>query len=278
MSERFTGRTALVTGGGSGIGAALTRALVAAGARVHCADIDAEAAARVAAAATGPGSAIGVELDVTDAAAVEAAVAAAEPLDLLFNNAGIVIGGPTEELTLDQWNRIIDINLRGVVHGIQAAYPRMIAAGSGHIVNTASAAGLMASGLLTSYCATKFAVVGLSEALRTEAVHHGIGVTVVCPSAVETPILDSTTGSRFAGRSFFLGAENTERAYSPDRLAADVLTAVARNRARVVVPARTRAGWVIGRIAPGFLARRTARYVRTQFTSAPNPESPVQPR
>ncbi|MFC3964118.1 SDR family NAD(P)-dependent oxidoreductase [Nocardia jiangsuensis] len=269
---RFTGRSALVTGGGSGIGAALTRALVAAGARVHCADIDAAAAARVAAAATGPGSAVGVELDVTDAVAVAAAVAAATAptgrLDLLFNNAGIVIGGPTEELTLEQWNRIIDINLRGVVHGVQAAYPRMIAAGTGHIVNTASAAGLMASGLLTSYCATKFAVVGLSEALRTEAVHHGVGVTVVCPSAVETPILDSTDSSGFAGRAFFLGAENTERAYSPERLAADVLAAVARDRARVVVPGRTRVGWLVGRAAPGFLARRTARYVGTRLPRA----------
>lgn len=267
--SRFAGRSALVTGGGSGIGAALVDALVTAGAHVHCADIDGAAAARVAEAARGPGTATAVVLDVTDAAAVERAVAGAAAasgrLDLLFNNAGIVIGGPTEQLTLEQWNRIIDINLRGVVHGVQAAYPRMVAAGTGHIVNTASAAGLMASGLLTSYCATKFAVVGLSDALRSEAVHHGVGVTVVCPSAVETPILDSATGSGFSGRSFFLGAERTARAYSPQRLATEVLAAVAGNRPRVVVPGRTRLGWYVSRLAPGFLAGRTADYVRTQL-------------
>ena len=108
----------------------------------------------------------------------------------MFNNAGISIGGETEELTLDHWNSIIDVNIRGVVHGVHAAYPLMVRQGSGHIVNTASMGGLMAAGLLTSYVMTKHAVVGLSLALRSEAAAHGVGVTAVCPSAVDTPILD----------------------------------------------------------------------------------------
>ncbi|MBH0776453.1 SDR family NAD(P)-dependent oxidoreductase [Nocardia bovistercoris] len=269
VSERFVGRTAIVTGGGSGIGAALTGALVAAGARVWCADIDPAAAERVAAAARGPGTVTAVLLDVTDAEAVrslvDGVVADAGRIDLMFNNAGIVLGGQTHLLTLEQWNRIIDINVRGVVHGVHAAYPHMIAAGSGHIVNTASAAGLMASGLLTSYSTTKFAVVGLSDALRSEAGVHGVGVTVVCPSAVETPILDKGGVGDFRGRAFLLGAEKTKHAYSPQRLAEDVLVAVARDRARVVVPRRTRIGWLLSRIAPGFIERRMADYVRQEL-------------
>jgi NAD(P)-dependent dehydrogenase (short-subunit alcohol dehydrogenase family) len=186
----FAGKQAIVTGAGSGIGAALCRALVNAGAEVVCTDIDGDAAERTATAL----NARSARLDVTDAdgvqAAVDEVVNRAGRLDLMFNNAGIVWGGDSELLTLDQWNAIIDVNIRGVVHGVAAAYPQMIRQGHGHIVNTASMAGLTAAGQITSYVMTKHAVVGLSLALRSEAVSRGVGVLVVCPSAVETPILD----------------------------------------------------------------------------------------
>lgn len=266
--ERFRDCTAIVTGGGSGIGAALTTALVAAGAVVWCTDIDADAALRVSTAATGPGSAQARGLDVTDAAAVQAlvdeVVDRSGRLDFMFNNAGIVIGGQTHLLTLQQWDQILDVNIRGVVHGVHAAYPHMIAAGSGHIINTASAAGLMASGLLTSYCTTKFAVVGLSNALRSEAVRHGVGVTVVCPSAVETPILDKGAVGTFPGRDFFLGAERTKKAYPPERLASEILAAVAQNKPWLVVPRRTRIGWALCRMLPALAQRRLTDYVQRQ--------------
>ena len=147
-------------------------------------------------------------LDVTDAAAVQAVVdevvSRAGRLDLMFNNAGICWGGDTELLTLDQWNAIIDVNIRGVVHGIAAAYPLMLRQGHGHIVNTASMAGLTAAGQITSYVTTKHAVVGMSLALRSEAVPRGVGVLVVCPAAVETPILDKGAVGGFVGRDYFL--------------------------------------------------------------------------
>ncbi|MDT5090921.1 MAG: hypothetical protein QOH60_284, partial [Mycobacterium sp.] len=160
------GQQAIVTGGGSGIGAALVRALTALGADVLCTDVDVDAAKQSATAAPGPGTATAEHLDVTDAAAVQAAVdgvvARAGRLDFMFNNAGIVWGGDTELLTLEQWNAIIDVNIRGVVHGVLAAYPLMIRQGHGHIINTASLAGLVPGGRLVSYSMTKHAVVGLS--------------------------------------------------------------------------------------------------------------------
>jgi NAD(P)-dependent dehydrogenase (short-subunit alcohol dehydrogenase family) len=260
----LAGKQALVTGAGSGIGAALCRALVAAGAEVLCTDIDEDAAARTA-STLGARSA---RLDVTDATAVQAAVDGvverAGRLDLMFNNAGIVWGGDTELLTLDQWNAIIDINVRGVVHGVAAAYPQMIRQGHGHIVNTASMAGLAAAGQLTSYVMTKHAVVGLSLALRSEAAAHGVGVLAVCPAAVETPILDKGAVGGFVGRDYFLQGQGVKTAYDADRLAADTLRAIARNKAILVKPRRAHASWLIARLAPGLMQRLSMRFVAAQ--------------
>ena len=182
-----------------------------------CTDIDGEAAERTAAALGA--NARSARLDVTDAAAVQAAVDEvvdrAGRLDLMFNNAGIVWGGDTELLTLDQWNAIIDVNIRGVVHGVAAAYPPMVRQGHGHIINTASMAGLTAAGQITSYVTTKHAVVGLSLALRSEAVTHGVGVLVVCPSAVETPILDKGAVGGFVGRDYFLEGQGVQDRIRP---------------------------------------------------------------
>lgn len=258
------GKQAIVTGAGSGIGAALSRALVAAGAEVLCTDIDGDAAARTA-EALGAHSA---RLDVTDAAAVQAAVDGvvdrAGRLDLMFNNAGIVWGGDTELLTLDQWNAIIDVNVRGVVHGVAAAYPLMIRQGHGHIVNTASMAGLAAAGQLTSYVMTKHAVVGLSLALRSEAAAHGVRVLAVCPAAVETPILDKGAVGGFVGRDYFLQGQGVKTAYDADRLAADTLRAIARNKALLVKPRRAQASWLLARLAPGLMQRMSMRFVASQ--------------
>jgi len=261
----FTGKTAIVTGAGSGIGAALCRALTSAGAEVLVTDVDADAAERTAAALGR--NARAARLDVTDADAVQAAVddvvARSGRFDLMFNNAGIVWGGDTELLTLDQWNAIIDVNLRGVVHGVSAAYPVMLRQGHGHIVNTASMAGLTAAGQITSYVATKHAVVGLSMALRSEAVPRGVGVTVVCPAAVETPILDKGGIGGFVGRDYFLQAQGG-RPYDADRLAADVLRAVRKNKAIVVKPRIAHAQWLFARLAPTLMNRVSMKFITDQ--------------
>jgi NAD(P)-dependent dehydrogenase (short-subunit alcohol dehydrogenase family) len=261
-------RQAIVTGGGSGIGRALVHALTRDGVHVACADIDGAAASRTADAAPGPGTATATTVDVTDAAAVQGmvddVVRRAGRLDLMFNNAGITFGGETEELTLAQWDAIIDVNVRGVVHGVAAAYPVMIRQGHGQIVNTASMGGLMAAGLITSYVMTKHAVVGLSLALRSEAAAKGVGVTVVCPSAVDTPILDKGYVGRFNGRDYYLRGQGVRRPLDPDVLARQVLAAVARNRAMLVTPRTARLAWRFGRLSPRLAELGAARFVTQQ--------------
>jgi NAD(P)-dependent dehydrogenase (short-subunit alcohol dehydrogenase family) len=261
----LAGKQAIVTGAGSGIGAALCRALVNAGADVVCTDIDGDAAAKTAAGLGDKARA--ARLDVTDAAAVQAVVdevvSRTGRLDLMFNNAGICWGGDTELLTLDQWNAIIDVNIRGVVHGIAAAYPAMLRQGHGHIVNTASMAGLTAAGQITSYVTTKHAVVGMSLALRSEAVPRGVGVLVVCPAAVETPILDKGAVGGFVGRDYFLQAQGG-KPYDADRLARDVLRAVEKNKAILVKPRIARAQWLFARLAPALMNRLSMRFIEGQ--------------
>lgn len=260
----FTGKTAIVTGAGSGIGASFCRALAAAGADVVCTDVDGDAAARTA-EALGARSA---RLDVTDAAAVQACVDGVVDrtgrLDLMFNNAGITWGGDTELLTLEQWNAIIDVNIRGVVHGVAAAYPVMVRQGSGHIVNTASMAGLAAAGQITSYVMTKHAVVGLSLALRSEAAGRGVGVLAVCPTAIETPILDKGAIGGFVGRDFYRMGQRSATFASADDLARDTLRAVERNRALLVWPRQARTAWRFSRLAPGLLQRMSIGFVNKQ--------------
>lgn len=193
--QGLDGATALVTGGGSGIGRALGAAMASHGARVVLADIDAAAALEAATSATADGFDVtSVELDVTDRTAyaevVDELVRTRGGIDYLINSAGTSMGGQSHELTGAHWDHVIAINVGGVVNGVLATYPRMVEAGRGHIVNIASGAGLVAPPFVTAYATTKHAVVGLSLGLRPEAALHGVRVGVVCPGAVDTPILD----------------------------------------------------------------------------------------
>ena len=189
----FDGGVAIVTGAASGIGRAISEALAQRGCQVVLADIefdDAEAAAAQIREKGGRASAR--HLDVCDFAAVSELVTETMEklgrIDYIFNNAGIVVAGEVANYTIDAWQRVIAVNLGGVVNGVQAAYPAMIRQGFGHIVNTASMAGLVISAGV-GYTATKYAVVGLSRALRIEAEVRGVRVSVICPGVIRTPIM-----------------------------------------------------------------------------------------
>ncbi len=274
-ADGFAGQVAIVTGGGSGIGAALVRALTSRGATVVIADID-EASAKSVAGDAGAASTVAV--DVRDSGAVADLVTqvAAEhgQLDLMFNNAGIAIGGMVDELTLDHWDRVIDVNLRGVVHGVHAAYPLMLRQGHGHIVNTASLAGLVPGPSLAPYAATKHAVVGLSLSLRAEGASRGVRVSAVCPGFVDTPLLgrvnpdlpQTETGANAAALARLLG-----QLYQADALAQDVLRGVARNRALIVAPRSARVAWRMTRYAPGFTMRTIISGVRKSMAEPGQP-------
>jgi len=248
----------VVTGGASGIGEALGVELANRGCEVVLADRQIELAETVVARIReSGGKASAVELDVVNYPAVERLLqetaARTGRLDYVFNNAGIGIGGPVEQHSIEDWNLIVDVNLKGVINGVQAAYPIMLEQGFGHIVNTASLAGLVPVAGSVAYSSTKHGVVGLSKSLRSEAA-SGIQVTVLCPSVVQTPILKD--GGKY-GRSLVKMTPEEEREMwekrkpmLPDVFAVEALDAVAKNKAIVVLPSRWRGLWRLNRMSP----------------------------
>ncbi|HEV2257544.1 MAG TPA: SDR family oxidoreductase [Streptosporangiaceae bacterium] len=279
-------RIVIVTGAASGIGRALASALVARGDTVVVADIDGEGAERAAGelARHGPGAATAARVDVRDAAAVRALVHGTRDrygrLDVMVNNAGIGVGGEASELLLAHWDRVIDVNLRGVVHGVHAAYPVMIAQRSGHIVNTASLAGLLPSPGLTPYAMTKHAVVGLSLSLRAEAAAYGVGVTAVCPGVVDTPLLDGRGPADLPQPALMGHVREIMRRYQPrfypaTQLAEDILRGIDRDAALVIAPASARVAWRLWRYAPVLVNQRNARQLA--WTRATFPAQPAEP-
>lgn len=188
------GRTAFITGGANGIGLGIARSFARAGAKLGLADVDAAALARAKAELQAVAPVETFQLDVRDrdafAAAAEATERALGPVSLLFNNAGVASGAPAAKLTYELWDWSIGINLYGVINGVQTFLPKMVERGEGgHIVNTASGAGLAATGAGVLYTTPKFGVVGMFEALHGELASAGIGVSVLCPGPVATGIV-----------------------------------------------------------------------------------------
>ena len=290
MEQRnaFGGRVAIITGGASGIGAALGREIARAGAHVVLADRQLELAESVAASIrSNGGSAIAVELDVRELSSMTRVLQTTldrfGAVHFFFNNAGIGVGGEVAEYEPRDWDDVFDVNLRGVAHGIQAVYPVMIRQRDGHIVNTASVAGLLPTPGQVSYSATKHAVVGLSKSLRVEAKRHGVRVSVVCPGVIRTPLLTGGKYSRLKLQD--LRGEKLEefwdrlRPMDPDVFAKKVVAAVARNEAIIVVPAWWKLFWWVDRVSPALslriMERQFAR-MRARFGAAAAPPQPLE--
>lgn len=195
--QELAGKTAFVTGGASGIGFALGRAFAEAGMKVMLADVEADALNAAVKSLHNIGPDVrGIDCDVADAASVERAAEATfeafGKVHVVCNNAGVAAGGGVDDIALDSWRWVLDVNLMGVVHGIRAFLPHMRAHGEGgHIVNTASMAGMQSGLGFSPYTASKFAVVGMSEGLAPQLAPFGIGVSVLCPGFVRTRIGES---------------------------------------------------------------------------------------
>ena len=193
VSVNLATAVAVITGAGSGIGRASAHSLAARGGRVVVTDVDGERAERVA-AEIGAG-AIAVKCDVTSVAELEhvrdAALEQFGRVDIVMNNVGILAGGPVEDIPLEAWQRVVDVNLFGIVRSNLVFLPLLIEQGAGHIVNTASVAGLLPYGYdRLPYTATKHAVVGLTESLLLALAPRGIGVSLLCPAGVATNIVE----------------------------------------------------------------------------------------
>ena len=253
----FKGKIAIITGGASGIGAAVGQELAKRGATVVLADINGASAESTAAAIRkAGGQAQAARLDVSDAAAVNELVHRVKKelgsIDFMFNNAGIAMSGEMRYLTLADWNRMVDINLRGVIHGVHAVYPVMIEQGSGHIVNTASINGLVALPLAGPYNATKHAVVGLSLTLRAEGAGLGVRVSTVCPGFIDTPLKDNMTYielDKAAGQKAL-----PFRMHPVEECALAIADGVAKNKALIVVTPQAKALSLLNRFFPGIFS------------------------
>ncbi len=234
----------MVTGGASGIGKALLLRFAREGANVVVADVDEGGMAAVAGEAQALGvKALAVRTDVTELAQVEALAARAfeafGAVHVLCNNAGVAAWGGLETATHGDWQWVLGVNLWGVIHGVEAFVPRMIARGEpAHVVNTASMAGLIASKGLGVYNTSKYAVVGLSETLAKDLKPYRIGVSVLCPMGVETRIRDSERNRppalRNQGRAAAEPVELIGRSLAPDTVAEMVLAAIRANDLYVI--------------------------------------------
>ncbi|WP_293372101.1 SDR family oxidoreductase [Nevskia sp.] len=240
-----------ITGGASGLGRALAEAYARDGAKVCIGDINLERCAETL-AALGP-NAHALTCDVTHEADLEAAAAWLQAnwggVDLVFNNAGVADAGGIDEMPLTDWQWMIDINLLGVVRGCKAFVPMMKAQGSGHLINTASMAGLIHPPMMSAYNATKAAVVALSETLQAELYPHGIRVSVVCPAFFRTNLAESVRTSNAEMANLTKKLVNKSK-IGADEIAALVKASVAKGDFHVLTHPREKRIWLFKRAVP----------------------------
>ncbi len=270
----FRNKVVVITGAGSGIGRATAMAFAGEGSKLHITDINKQRIDAVAEEIRRKGAeATPYVVDASNREAMkkfaDEVFAAAGRVDILHNNAGIAVGCTIDKTSIEDWERVINVNLWGVIYGVHYFLPRMIEQGGGHIVNTASAAGLTGMPTLAPYTATKFALVGISEVMNIELRRYGIYTTALCPGIIATNIVKDSKIDICdkKGRSL---KDSTVKFYAqrgapPERVAKDVLRAVRKNRPIQPSPYHAYLFWIIRRISVRLyqtLARILMRIVR----------------
>jgi NAD(P)-dependent dehydrogenase (short-subunit alcohol dehydrogenase family) len=263
-TRNLHGKIALVTGAASGIGRETALAFGRNGADLVICDLDEAGLKDTEAALRGLGrDVLACRVDVADREEMrgfaEETSARVGVVDILMNNAGVGLGASFLDTSLEDWDRILGINLLGVVHGCHYFVPKMVERGiGGHVVNVSSAAGYLPAEALSAYVTTKYAVLGLTESLRGELRRHRIGVTAICPGIIDTPI---TRSSPLRGK---YGAEGQreemveayrKRGYGPERVARNVLKAIRRNRGIAPVSLEAWIAWYAKRLSPALVSR-----------------------
>ena len=268
--QRFENTVAIVTGGGMGLGEALCEELARRGAMVVVADVDGDAARQVAGRLEQSGRpALAVRIDVADEAEVaqliESTVAEYGRVDYMINNAGIAIGGDSRDLSIQQWRRVLDVDLLGVVNGTVHAYRVMARQGHGHIVNISSLSGLVPQPGNVPYCTSKHGIVGLSLSLRAEGADLGVKVSAACPGDMKTKIYDNMVVvnmpreevATLSRRTHYLMPQMSAQA-----AARAILHGVGRDRPLIVFPFAVQVIWHLYRWFPGLVYRINAHRMR----------------
>lgn len=264
----FENKVAIVTGGASGIGKSISNYLARQGAKVVIADRNFEMAKETESfIVTNKGYAKAVRVDVANSeevkSLIENTVKEYGQIDYLFNNAGVSVNGEFQDVSFDYWKRVMDVNFWGVVYGCYYVYPVMMKQGYGHIINTASLAGLIPGGLLTAYTASKHAVVGFTLSLRAEAKLYNIKVSTLCPGYFKTNIQDTTPVV-----SEYMNTEKNKKMGTDLKLLTvddcinQIMRGVIKNKGIIVSPNRHRVYWWLHRITPEFIPNMFFRIIK----------------
>jgi NAD(P)-dependent dehydrogenase (short-subunit alcohol dehydrogenase family) len=271
----FTDRVALITGAGSGIGRATALALADAGVKLIVCDLAEVGLGEVTELLQARGRLLmSQRVDVADRAGMQAFADAVHKkvaaVDILINNAGVGLGGGLLEISLKDWDWVMSINLGGVMHGCHFFIPKMVERGQGgHVVNVSSLLGYICDHKFFAYCAAKFGVIGLSEALIGELRPHGIGVSVICPGMINTPIVKTGRFGSESKRDVEKQRSHAietwrKRGYPPEKVASAILAAIRHNRAFVPVAPEAWLSYFLKRVSPG-LTRSLGRFLERQI-------------